>query len=291
MMSRLRLEANPTSVEADRFRGYYDAGVNRVSLGVQSLREDDLKRLGRLHSVDEARHAIELAQSVFPRVSFDLIYGRQDQSIKEWESELQEALSIQSGHMSLYQLTIEQGTAFGDRYNAGKLRGLPDEDLSADMYELTQSMCQDAGLPAYEISNHAAEGLESRHNLIYWNYGDYAGIGPGAHGRLTLNGQKHAIDTPLQPTSWLKQVSETGNGDRSSSPLAIRDQFNERLMMGLRTVHGVSLDRLGAEIDDFNFKVNDLQDYGLLEITDNHLRTTQKGRPLLNALLRELLVN
>ncbi len=182
------LEANPGSVEAGRFRGYADAGVNRVSVGVQALNDADLRRLGRLHTVEEALAALEIARNTFERVSFDLIYARQGQTLEEWRAELSGALEFAADHLSLYQLSIEPGTAFGDRYDAGKLRGLPDEDLSAEMYLLTQEMCETAGFHAYEVSNHAKPGAESRHNQIYWRYGDYAGIGPGAHSRLTVDG-------------------------------------------------------------------------------------------------------
>ncbi|HDR29144.1 radical SAM family heme chaperone HemW, partial [Rhodovulum sp.] len=186
------LEANPGSVEAGRFAGYRDAGVGRVSLGVQALNDADLGRLGRLHSAAEARAAFDIARNTFERVSFDLIYARQDQLLADWQAELGQALALGVDHLSLYQLTIEPGTAFGDRHARGGLRGLPDDDRAADMYLATQEICAAAGLPAYEVSNHARPGAESRHNLIYWRYGDYAGIGPGAHGRLTLDGRRWA---------------------------------------------------------------------------------------------------
>ncbi|WP_417250105.1 radical SAM family heme chaperone HemW [Celeribacter sp.] len=288
----ITLEANPSSVEADRFEGYYSAGVNRVSLGVQALNGEDLRRLGRLHSVDEARRAIAIAQDVFPRSTFDLIYARQDQTLSQWETELREALKMAAGHISLYQLTVEQGTAFGDRYNAGKLRGLPDEDLSADMYELTQAICEAEGLPAYEISNHAEPDMESRHNLIYWNYGDYAGIGPGAHGRLTLDGIKHATDTPLLPAAWLDRVAKSGNGDLTSTALPLDDQTNEYLMMGLRTTQGIDLRRIPDHHQTLLLnKINELRDFCLIMRSETHLQVTPKGRPLLNAILRDLLVD
>ena len=200
----ITLEANPTSVEADRFIGYRAAGVNRVSLGVQALNDPDLRRLGRLHSADEARAAFDLARGTFERVSFDLIYARQDQSLAQWDAELDEALSMAADHLSLYQLTIEDGTAFGSRFAAGGLRGLPDEDLSADMFALTQQRTAEAGLPAYEISNHAKPGSESRHNLIYWSGGDYIGIGPGAHGRVTTSAGRVATEATSAPLGVAK---------------------------------------------------------------------------------------
>ncbi|NNE52265.1 MAG: coproporphyrinogen III oxidase, partial [Sulfitobacter sp.] len=186
----ITLEANPGSVEAGRFAAYRQAGVSRVSMGIQALNDADLKRLGRIHTVQEALAAFDIARNRFERVSFDLIYGRQEQTLKNWEAELKQALSMAIDHLSLYQLTIEQGTAFGDRYARGKLRGLPNEDLGADMYTVTQEICGQMGFPRYEVSNHARPGAESRHNLIYWRYGDYLGIGPGAHGRLSLHGRK-----------------------------------------------------------------------------------------------------
>ena len=190
------LEANPTSVEAARLAGYRTAGVNRVSLGVQALNDQDLRRLGRLHSAAEALTAVGVAREIFERVSFDLIYARQDQAVQDWEAELAQALALGPDHVSLYQLTIEDGTAFGDRHRRGRLPGLPDEDRAADLYDVTQSLTEAAGLPAYEVSNHARPGAEARHNLLYWESGDYAGIGPGAHGRLTLGGIRSATVAP-----------------------------------------------------------------------------------------------
>ena len=200
----ITLEANPGSVEADRFAGYAAAGVNRVSLGVQALNDDDLRRLGRIHSADEALRALDVARATFGRVSFDLIYARQDQTLPDWQAELARALAMGPDHLSLYQLTIEPGTAFYARHQAGGLRGLPDEDLGADLYALTQEMTAAAGLPAYEVSNHAGPGGESRHNLIYWRAGDWGGLGPGAHGRLTLGGSRWATEAPLAPGAWLR---------------------------------------------------------------------------------------
>ncbi len=233
------LEANPTSVEAGRFAGYRDAGVNRVSIGIQALNDADLKALGRLHSVSEARAAFDLARSTFERVSFDLIYARQFQTLADWRAELSEALSMAADHLSLYQLTIENGTAFGDRLAKGELRGLPNDDDAADMYLATQDICQAAGMLAYEVSNHAVAGAESRHNLIYWRGGDYAGIGPGAHGRLTIGGRRMATDTPLSPNQWLEQVEKTGNGENPRQSLSQADQAAEYLMMGLRLSEGI----------------------------------------------------
>lgn len=285
----ITLEANPGSVEVGRFTGYRTAGVNRVSLGVQALSDDDLRRLGRMHSTDEAIRALDVARNVFDRVSFDLIYGRQDQSLSSWEAELKRALALASEHMSLYQLTIEDGTVFFRRHQDGKLKGLPDEDLGADMYDLTQALCEDAGLPAYEVSNHASEGNESRHNLIYWRGGDYAGIGPGAHGRLTLDGVRYATETPLGPEAWLRQVQETGSGESLRNPLSQSDQWNERIMMGLRLTEGVDLK--GCSLDQSTLSaIQDMKEFGLLSFEQDILRATRTGRPLLNAIIREILV-
>ena len=286
----ITLEANPTSVEAGRFAGYRDAGVNRVSMGIQALNDPDLKALGRLHSVKEALAAFEIARGVFNRVSFDLIYARQGQTLRAWEAELSQALSLAVDHLSLYQLTIEDGTAFGDRYAAGKLRGLPDEDVSADMYAMTQDVCGAAGFVGYEVSNHARPGSESIHNKLYWQYGDYAGIGPGAHGRLTLNGVRHATEAPLAPMGWLAQVKRTGSGDLSRTALSLEDQMAEYLLMGMRLREGVLLDRFAAlQGDDFHNKIKDLCELGMVEKNGSTLLLTQQGRPLLNAVLRTLL--
>ena len=286
----ITLEANPTSVEAGRFRGYRDAGVDRLSMGIQSLRDDDLRRLGRLHSVSEAKKAFDVARSAFDRVSFDLIYARQGQTLDDWRLELREALSMAVDHLSLYQLTVEQGTAFGDRYNRGQLRDLPSDDDAADMYFLTQDECDAAGMPSYEVSNHAQKGSESRHNLIYWRYGDYAGIGPGAHSRLTLSGQKYAIDTPLSPALWLASVDAKGHGEHERSALPGYDQALEYLMMGLRITEGVDLARLSSLFGyDYSIKNKYLLDDGFLKSENGRLSVTGKGRPLLNAVIRDLI--
>jgi oxygen-independent coproporphyrinogen-3 oxidase len=285
------LEANPGSVEAGRFRGYRDAGVNRVSMGLQALNDADLKRLGRLHTVAEAAAAFDIARSTFDRVSFDLIYARQDQTLADWCAELTEALTRAVDHLSLYQLTIEDGTAFGARHAAGGLRGLPDDDLSADLYALTQELCEAAGMPGYEVSNHARPGSESRHNLIYWRAGDYAGVGPGAHGRLTLSGGRHATDTPKAPGAWLQQVEQTGSGDREVSPLPLSEQATEYLMMSLRLREGTDLRRFESLSGRLHSgKLADLAALGLVEQAGDRLHTTAPGRMVLNAILRELLV-
>jgi len=280
----ITLEANPTSVEAGRFRAYSDGGVNRVSIGIQSLRDPDLKNLGRLHSSKEARAAFELARDTFPRVSFDLIYARQHQSLAEWKAELTEALAMAADHLSLYQLTIEPGTAFGDRHATKGLPGLPSEDLAADMFLVTQEMTEDAGLPAYEISNHAKPGAESLHNLIYWRSGDWAGVGPGAHGRMTKNASRIETISLSAPGLWLKSVEENGTGYESRSTIDPEDARTEVVMMGLRLKEGIPIHQL-----ENTKKLGPLVSDGLLYTTAERIRTTPKGRPLLNAILRELL--
>ena len=286
----ITLEANPGSVEAGRFAAYRDAGVNRISMGVQALNDEDLRRLGRIHTVAEARAAFDIARNCFDRVSFDLIYARQHQTPDAWQAELTEALSMAVDHLSLYQLTIEDGTAFGDRYAVGKLRGLPEDDSAADMYLATQEICEAHGLPAYEVSNHARPGAESLHNLIYWRYGDYVGIGPGAHGRVTLGSQKLATETYLSPAAWLDAVSK-GTGEKERTLLSTQDQANEYLMMGLRIAEGLDIDRYNALSSTplpENI-LNDLQDIGMIDRSNGLLIATKDGRAVLNAVIRELL--
>lgn len=283
----ITLEANPTSVEAERFRGYRAAGVNRVSMGIQALNDADLRRLGRLHSVAEARAAFDVARATFERVSFDLMYARQDQSLDAWREELQTALELSADHLSLYQLTIEDGTAFGERARVGALRGLPDEDLAADLYDATQELCEAAGLPAYEVSNHARPGAESRHNMIYWSGGDYVGIGPGAHGRLTLDGRRHATQAIPAPSTWLARVRSGDAPDRADI-LSSRDVAEEYAMMALRVRRGADLAYLHG-IPDLYRKITDLEDMGVVVVENDRLGVTPQGRPLLNAILRELL--
>lgn len=286
----ITLEANPTSVEASRFADFAEAGVNRISLGIQALDDGDLRRLGRLHDVADALEAFRIARAQFDRVSFDLIYARQGQDVLAWRDELRRALDLAVDHLSLYQLTIEPGTAFGDRFAAGRLPGLPDEDRAADMWDVTQEETGKAGLPTYEISNHARPGAESRHNLIYWRGGDYVGIGPGAHGRLTLGGVRLATETPLQPGKWLSRVEETGSGEDLREPIGRQDQLVEYLMMGLRMSEGVGLSRLNAlDGDKLSFNIKNLIESGLLKMDHDRLWVTQRGRPILNSILREVL--
>lgn len=287
----ITLEANPTSIESGRFRAYSEGGVNRVSMGMQALNDTDLARLGRMHSAAEGRVAFDIARSHFDRVSFDLIYARQDQDLTAWEAELREALAMAVDHFSLYQLTIEEGTAFGRRAAAGKLTGLPDEELAADMYLRTQEICEAAGLPAYEVSNHAREGAESRHNLIYWRYGDYAGIGPGAHGRLTLGGSRQATVTPKAPALWLQAVEQRGSGELPREALPLEDQAVEFLLFGLRLSEGIDPGRYRAlsGTDLPAEKLTDLGELGLVETVDGRIRATREGRAVLNGVIRELM--
>jgi len=286
----ITLEANPGSVEAGRFRAFAEAGVNRVSMGVQALRDADLRRLGRLHSVAEARQAFDIARKNFDRVSFDLIYARQDQSLADWREELGEALSMAVDHLSMYQLTIEDGTAFGDRFARGALRGLPDEDVQADMYAVTQEVCAAYGMPAYEVSNHARAGAESRHNLIYWRMGDYVGIGPGAHGRLTLGGQRWATVAPRAPGAWLAKVEQEAAGEDPREAVSREEQATEYLLMSMRLSEGMDLARhaalAGAPIAEA--RIAGLGDLGLVRVESGRLIATDAGRAVLNGVLREL---
>ena len=289
--AEITLEANPTSVEANRFRGYRAAGVNRVSLGVQSLRPGPLAELGRLHSVDEAVAAVRLAQSIFPRSSFDLIYARPRQTLHDWQDELTEALWLaEAGHVSLYQLTIEQGTRYYDLYRNGKLK-MPDEDLSADLFEVTQELTSRAGLPAYEISNHARPGQESVHNLIYWRYGEYVGVGPGAHGRLLIGNQRHATATEKLPFEWKKKVAARGHGLVTDDLLSWEEEGDEMLVMGLRLREGIDPSRFallaGRAISAR--QIDELKRIGFVETLPNgFIRVTDKGWPVLDAVVADL---
>lgn len=284
------LEANPTSVEANRFRGFRTAGVNRVSLGVQSLDDTALKELGRLHSAQEALDAVAIARSIFDRYSFDLIYARPQQSRDAWVTELKRAIVEAAEHLSLYQLTIEPDTPFFGLHKAGKLP-VPDEDLARDLYDLTQEICADADLPAYEISNHARPGAECRHNLVYWRGQDYAGVGPGAHGRLTIDGRRVATETEKRPEAWLMRVETNGTGVTVSEKLTAGETADEYLLMGLRLAEGIDLDRYntlsGRTLDPKRISI--LRDEGAVETTaDGRLRVTQSGFPLLDAVVADL---
>ncbi|WP_208987067.1 radical SAM family heme chaperone HemW [Stappia sp. TSB10P1A] len=284
------MEANPSSVEAERFRGYRAAGVNRLSLGVQSLRDADLKRLGRLHDADQARAAIGIARSTFERISFDLIYARPDQDAAAWRAELEEAIGLAADHLSLYQLTIEQGTPYFELHRAGKLV-VPDPDTAADLYDLTQEICARHGMPAYEVSNHAVPGAECRHNLVYWRYGDYVGVGPGAHGRLTGGNGKFATATERHPETWLAAVEARGEGLVEDVSLTREEQGDEFLLMGLRLVEGVDLARFEA-ISDRRIdprRVADLIEHGMVErLGGTRMRVTPAGLLVLDAVVADL---
>lgn len=284
------LEANPTSVEAERFRSFRDAGINRVSVGLQALDDNDLRRLGRRHDAAEGRAALGLAQSVFPRVSFDLIYARQHQTPAAWRAELAAALALGPEHLSLYQLTIEDGTPFAARAARGRLAGLPDEDRAAALYDITQELCDAAGLPAYEISNHARPGAECRHNLVYWRSGDFAAIGPGAHGRLTLAGRRLATEGHREPMRWLAAVETAGSGESDRVALSSAEAAEEYALMGLRLPEGIDPGRLAAAGRPANpARAARLVELGLIECDDRRLRVAPRGRLLLDRIIAELL--
>lgn len=289
----ITLEANPGSVEAGRFKAYRDAGVTRISMGMQAMNDEDLRRLGRRHTSAEARSAFDIARTCFERVSFDLIYARQDQTLSDWRKELSMALDLAIDHLSLYQLTIEDGTAFGDRFAKGGLRGLPSDDMSAEMYEITQDLTSAHGMPAYEISNHARLGAESMHNLIYWRGGDYVGIGPGAHGRLSKNGIRWATEAPKAPALWLEMVGKGKPGELPRQVLSAKDHALEYLMMSLRLREGLDLARYTA-ISQTAINpqaVKHLVDIGMITADSARICATEKGRMVLNAIIRELAEN
>ena len=308
--AEITIEANPSSVEASCFKGYRAAGINRVSLGVQSLHDAELKALGRLHSADEARAAIEIAAATFERFSFDLIYARPGQTVAAWSAELDEALALAGGHLSLYQLTIEDGTPFAALQRAGKLQ-VPEGGTAHDLYELTQEKLAAHGLPAYEISNHARGGEESRHNLLYWRYGAYAGIGAGAHGRLVIGGKRHAMATERNPERWLQLVEQHGHGVIERCPLSPGEQADEMLLMGLRLRQGLDVQAM-AEMTGLAPKLATLlamADEGLLELSHappaicggsssssggrnvQSICASRKGRFLLNRIILRLSQN
>jgi putative oxygen-independent coproporphyrinogen III oxidase len=284
------LEANPTSVEATRFRGYRAAGVNRVSLGVQALDDAALAALGRLHTAAEALAAVAIARATFPRYSFDLIYARPEQTVAAWRGELARAIGEAGDHLSLYQLTIEPDTPFASLHAAGKL-ATPDDDTARALYDATQDVCGAHGVPAYEISNHARPGGECRHNLVYWRYGEYAGIGPGAHGRLDIGGRRYATATEKNPERWLTLVEARGDGLVVDETLTRTEHADELLLMGLRLAEGIALARYadvaGKPLDPE--RIADLVRGGMVETTpDRRLRVTAAGFPLLDAVVADL---
>jgi oxygen-independent coproporphyrinogen-3 oxidase len=284
------LEANPTSVEASRFQGYRAAGINRVSLGVQSLDDAPLKALGRTHTVQEALDAVAIARGAFERYSFDLIYARPGQTLSAWRDELHRAIGEAAEHLSLYQLTIEQETPYAALHAAGKL-AMPDEDAARSFYDLTQDICAREGLPAYEISNHARPGAQCQHNLVYWRYRDYAGIGPGAHGRLDVDGERRAIATEKRPESWLMRVESLGHGVITDETLTRDETADEFLLMGLRLTEGIDIARYealaGRPLDIT--RIETLVANGFVETTDGgRLRVTRSGFPVLDAVVADL---
>ena len=287
--SEVTLEANPSSAEAGRFRGYLTAGVNRLSLGVQSLDDSALRFLGRLHDGMEARRAVDFATGTFERVSIDLIYGRPGQSVDGWHAELTEAVSLGTGHMSLYQLTIEDGTPFSAMARTGTLKPLSEQRATV-LYEVTQEVMDRAGLPAYEISNHARAKCESRHNLLYWHYGNYLGIGPGAHSRITRDGAPLSTTTERNPERWLARVGATGSGFDSFVPLTRKEAAREHLLMGLRLCEGIDPRDYRARWNQYptGEALRALSDARLIENDEIRLRVTAKGRLVLNAVIAAL---
>ena len=283
----ITLEANPNSVEQERFRDYRAAGVNRVSIGVQSLDEAALKSLGRLHGVEEARSAVRLAQGIFPRSSFDLIYARPGQTPEVWTRELEEALAFGTEHLSLYQLTIEPGTAYATLARQGKL-AIPDDDTAARLYDATENVCAASGLKSYEVSNYAKAGAESRHNLVYWRYGDYAGVGPGAHGRLTVDGRRIATEAERLPEKWLAAVEQRGSSLASADISS--EAAREHLLMGLRLAEGIDLAAYSERwrSSPSPSRIAELSDAGLLAAEGSRLRATARGRLVLNAVIAQL---
>lgn len=286
----ITMEANPSSVEASRFKGYRQAGVNRVSMGVQALNDKDLKFLGRLHNVAEAKKAISLARDIFPRMSFDLIYARPHQTPADWADELREAIDLAADHLSLYQLTIEEGTPFFKLHEAGKIPMLEDS-LQAELYEITQKVCTENGMPSYEVSNHAQPGAESQHNLNYWRYGDYVGVGPGAHGRITTGGKKFATVTEKHPETWLELVEQHEHGIIDIEQLTSQDQADEMLLMGLRLREGIDVSRWSS-LSDREFdteRESNLIHYGMIErINNNRIRCTPSGMMVLDSVVADL---
>jgi putative oxygen-independent coproporphyrinogen III oxidase len=287
--AEITLEANPTSVEAGRFAGYRAAGVNRVSLGVQSLDDASLKSLGRMHTSAEALAALAIAKQKFERVSFDLIYARQGQELLAWRDELARALAHAQDHLSLYQLTIEPGTPFAALYQTGALR-VPEGEKAEAFYLLTQELCDSAGLPSYEVSNHARPGAEARHNLLYWRGHDYAGVGPGAHSRITRNDGKHAVAISKSPEDWLESVATSGHGIEQDEVLTPQNSADEYLLMGLRLAEGIDVNRLnsidGRKLDDA--RLRQLEAQGLVKRSHDRLRATDSGRLVLDRLIVEL---
>lgn len=289
--AEITLEANPGSSDAQRFRDFRSMGVNRLSIGVQSLRDRDLRRLGRTHTASCAKAAFDLAVECFENVSIDLILGRQHQTFEDWTSELAEACCWGADHLSLYQLTVEPGTPFGERLKAGGLRGLPDDELAAAMLLETAELCAGFGYRQYEVSNFAKPGREGRHNLLYWRGGDYLGVGPGAHGRIGIGGARYATETELSPAAWLAAVGGSGTGETQRTRIDQGEQANEYLMTSIRLTEGTDLNRYatlsGSELDPGMLDL--LERNGLAALEDDRLRATASGMLVLNRMIAELL--
>lgn len=290
----ITLEANPTSVETEKFKSLRNIGINRVSIGVQSFDQKALAFLGRQHDVEQAKQAIEAARQYFPRYSFDLIYARPQQSLEAWQIELEEALAFDPSHISLYQLTIEKGTAFYAAYQAGKFK-MPDDDHAAKLYNYTTHRLSQNGLQRYEVSNYARIGHESQHNLTYWQYNDYLGIGPGAHGRLTIAHQKYAMHNHRAPEIYLARVTDTGHARKEKTSLMPKEIFDEMMMMGLRLKKGIAfqdiIDKTAKSLDQWvdERKISPLITQSLLQKNKTHFYCTDKGLLLLNSLLENIL--
>ena len=287
----ISLEANPTSVEAKKFKSFRESGINRLSMGIQALNDKDLKRLGRLHTANEAEDAFNIAAKYFDRVSFDLMYGRQNQTVQDWEKELITAIAMSIGHLSLYQLTIEDNTRFGALFAKGKLLGLPKDDTSVDFYNLTQDICDANGLPSYEISNHAKKGHECQHNITYWKGLSFLGVGPGAHGRVDIGGKRYLTEAPSNPEIWLEQVQKERMHLFHSEHISNIEQAEEYIIMGLRLREGVNLSyynqlartKIPEEI------INELIDDNLISLENQILKTTKTGKVLTNYVIKKIL--
>ena len=287
----ISLEANPTSVEASKFKSFRESGINRISMGIQALNDKDLKRLGRLHSAKEAKQALDIAKKTFSNVSFDLIYGRQHQTLKSWETELLEAISISVGHLSLYQLTIEKTTRFGDLFSKGKLLGLPNELTSTEFYKITDQICESKNFYAYEISNYTQNGNECQHNLNYWRGGTFLGIGPGAHGRINLNTKRYLTEAPSNPETWLTNTLNDDFRKFTYEELSKIDQAEEYVMMALRLEEGIDIRRY-SNLTGKRFpenKITELFDANLIQVDEHTLKTTHAGKLLTNYVIRQLL--
>ena len=287
----ISLEANPTSVETKKFKSFKNSGINRLSMGIQALNNKDLKRLGRLHSAQEAKNAFDIASENFNKVSFDLIYGRQHQTLRDWETELLGAIKMSIGHLSLYQLTIEENTRFGDLLSKGKLQGLPDDNISIDFYNLTNDICESENLLAYEISNYSKKGEECQHNLNYWRGGAFLGVGPGAHGRLNIGNKRYLTEAPSNPDLWLKLITDHKFETFTCEEISNVEQANEYIMMGLRLKEGFNIDHYHnlSKKTLPQIKLNELLDQNLVQINGQMLKTTKTGKLLTNYVIKHLL--